>query len=434
MAKSITFSVLFIIGCVALTACFHFWTFLNTPPIFLLTLVFIFLTVIYLIAIRKFSTENKINIIAPLLFAAILGRIILIFTPIYLTGDIARYLWEGHVVREGFNPFLYAPNAPELEAIRNSYWSKIEYKDLTAIYPPFSQLLFALTAKSSYIWRAFLWLCECGSIFLIISILRRRNLPVGKVLIYALLPLSLIEICLSGHLEGVVVFFLLLFFFSLTVANKTISQIGQVVSATLGILSKFVIALPLLTNLILSFKKTGLKQTLVISVGTVLLVVIGFVPFISGDASLFGSLTTYLTHWRFNDSIFHLLGSALGIDWNIAQSFLPLKFCMVIVWIGIYVFLLKRFKEVTIVSAYAFACYLLLGPVFHPWYALWFAPLLCFINSRALLYLCIIIPISYGSLFVGAKDPHWIIKLVEFLPAYCLLFWEIKLGRTPISK
>ena len=69
-----------------------------------------------------------------------------VFNPIILTGDFARYLWEGKVLRKGFSPYLHSPNSSFLEVFRDSNWYSIEYKNLSAIYPPIAELAFALFA------------------------------------------------------------------------------------------------------------------------------------------------------------------------------------------------------------------------------------------------------------------------------------------------
>jgi len=55
--------------------------------------------------------------------------------------DVWRYVWEGEIQVAGFSPYLLAPNAPELEALRTSTWPLINHPEATAIYPPIAQLL-----------------------------------------------------------------------------------------------------------------------------------------------------------------------------------------------------------------------------------------------------------------------------------------------------
>jgi len=70
----------------------------------------------------------------------------LIFLPMYPGSDMWRYLWEGAIQLQGFSPYGQAPDAPELLAYRNSWWPLINNADVSAIYPPVTQLGFRLLA------------------------------------------------------------------------------------------------------------------------------------------------------------------------------------------------------------------------------------------------------------------------------------------------
>ena len=46
-------------------------------------------------------------------------RILLVWTPVYLSSDPYRYLWDGRVQWAGVSPYRYAPAAPELAMLRD---------------------------------------------------------------------------------------------------------------------------------------------------------------------------------------------------------------------------------------------------------------------------------------------------------------------------
>lgn len=76
---------------------------------------------------------------------AIVTRLVLL--PMQPGDDVWRYLWEGQIQTLGFSPYHFAPNAPELEPYRPIWWSQINHADVTAIYPPLTQLGFRLLAS-----------------------------------------------------------------------------------------------------------------------------------------------------------------------------------------------------------------------------------------------------------------------------------------------
>ena len=60
--------------------------------------------------------------------------------------DVWRYLWEGYIQTLGFSPYHFPPNALELESYRTEWWSQIVFPEVSAIYPPITQLGFRLLA------------------------------------------------------------------------------------------------------------------------------------------------------------------------------------------------------------------------------------------------------------------------------------------------
>lgn len=70
----------------------------------------------------------------------------LLVVPMVPGDDVWRYLWEGQIQLAGYSPYLLAPSAAELEALRTPTWSLINHPDATAIYPPVAQLFLRLAA------------------------------------------------------------------------------------------------------------------------------------------------------------------------------------------------------------------------------------------------------------------------------------------------
>ena len=64
----------------------------------------------------------------------ILTRLLLL--PMDPGDDVWRYLWEGYIQLQGFSPYDLAPNAVELIPYRTEWWSLINHKGVSAIYPP----------------------------------------------------------------------------------------------------------------------------------------------------------------------------------------------------------------------------------------------------------------------------------------------------------
>ena len=53
--------------------------------------------------------------------------------------DVYRYVWDGKVQRAGVNPYRFAPDAPQLSALRDTDWARINNRSLPTIYPPLAE-------------------------------------------------------------------------------------------------------------------------------------------------------------------------------------------------------------------------------------------------------------------------------------------------------
>ena len=127
--------------------------------------------------------------------------------------DINRYIWEGQIQLSGYNPFLYAPESEKLKHLRNEIWEDVNFKNLSAIYWPFAQLLFKVGAAISpthWFFKSILVPFEAGIIFLLLMFLRPFSIDFSQIALYALNPLAIISVAGEGHLESILVFWIML--------------------------------------------------------------------------------------------------------------------------------------------------------------------------------------------------------------------------------
>lgn len=213
--------------------------------------------VLYLLALWAASRCVQGSKLTFWIFAfAIAFRLTLLFSPPIQEVDLHRYIWDGVVCAEGISPFRYAPNQA-LTANSNSNselrrLAKIRDSDeglhyilqrlnnhfghLPTVYPPASQAVFALAAKStpagtSYenrvrIMKAWLLLFDVGVIILLIKLLKLCGKPIGLSVAYAWCPLVIKEVANSGHLDAIAVFLttLTVYFFAKSLAVRASSE------------------------------------------------------------------------------------------------------------------------------------------------------------------------------------------------------------------
>ena len=89
---------------------------------------------------------------AGVLLLALVARLALVPHPV--DSDTNRYLWEGRLIREGYDPYTHVASAPEWTRLRDVYSDGMNQKDLRTIYPPVAECFFLRSAGSGIIqWR-----------------------------------------------------------------------------------------------------------------------------------------------------------------------------------------------------------------------------------------------------------------------------------------
>ncbi|MCC7265631.1 MAG: hypothetical protein IT369_24245 [Candidatus Latescibacteria bacterium] len=355
-----------------------------------------------------------------LLGLALLFRLTLLLSEPSLSDDIYRYVWDGRVQRAGINPYLHAPESPEVAQLRNGLYAGINHKDLSTIYPPLAQFFFlGVCAVHPGIWamKGALVAVELGLVLLLVRILRQRGQDQRRVLLYAWNPLPVIEVAGSGHLDVLAVSLLLLALYWLEAGRR----LPALWAAAGALLAKFLpaLALPLFWQ-----RLQGQRRLLW---WLPLLVGLGFLPYIGAGLQLFAGLQAYLLKWRFNDALFStvyqlLRDPALGQDEAALHQAKLLGaglLGLVVLWACWRITDLYR-ATFTILGAY-----LLLTPTLHPWYLMWVLPFLALFPAPAWLYLSGAIFLAYDVLSGYSNTGIWEerpwVLWAEFLPFYLLL-------------
>jgi len=350
----------------------------------------------------------------PLLALALLFRLTLLISAPSLSDDVYRYVWDGRVQLAGINPYLYAPDAPEVAHLRDGLYSGINHKDISTIYPPLAQGFFLLVcALHPGLWmmKGALVLVELGLILLLLRILRQRGQDPRRVLLYAWNPLPLIEVAGSGHLDVLAVSLLLLALYWLEAGRR----LPAVWAAAGAILAKLlpVLALPLFWR--------GLRGQRRLLWWLPLLVGLGFLPYAGAGMQLFAGLEAYLRHWRFNDAFFSLAYQALG-QGEPALHQAKLLGAGLLGLVALWAW--RRAADLYRGAFAVLGAYLLLTPTLHPWYLVWVLPFLALFPSPAWLYLSGAVFLAYevlgGYSTAGVwEEKPWVLW-AQFLP-FCLL-------------
>ena len=363
-----------------------------------------------------------------ILGSALVFRILLVWTPVYLSSDPYRYLWDGRVQWAGVSPYRYPPAAPELAMLRDAeVYPQINRPTAVTVYPPAAQWLFALAAAVTPGtlpgWRVLLLLADTVTVVLLLCLLGRLGTPAEAVLAYAWSPLVLFEGIQAGHMDLAMIPVVLL-----ALIWRMDGSSGRAgLALGVAVLMKLYPAI-----LLLAWWRKGdwrLPAAVVATVG------LGYLPYAAtvGLGAL-GFLPTYVSSASedFNLGLRALLTYPFGLsDPVVRGASMTLLFTLlaaVLFWIA----RTSRHDAAGLwrATALAVGAYVVLVPTaLHPWYVLWVVPFLCVSPSPALLFFSAAVALSYTQYLVEPETLPWWAWLAEYAPFYALLVWEWSTGR-----
>lgn len=315
----------------------------------------------YLVAIRELWSTAKFpkRAIYVGLALAALWHFLFLWTPSGLDDDIHRYVWDGRVQRLGYNPYLLVPSDRTLDGLHTIETRTLNNPEVPSPYPPGAQLFFrAVTAihESTFALKVAFLACDIAIALVLLDILRRSGHGEHWVLAYAWHPLLATEVAGSGHIDVVGVLLLV-------VSAAALLRRWRTVAATALALAVAVKFLPIVL-LPLYWKRIRLRDAALAATVLALL----YVPFIDHGRIPFGSISTYLQRFRFNDPIFATLERVTTPQ--IAAGLAVLVGFLTAIWMR------RKSAECPDAFAWPMAASLLCAPVVYPWYLLWLLPFL----------------------------------------------------------
>jgi alpha-1,6-mannosyltransferase len=318
--------------------------------------------VAYLLAIRELFSTPKCpkRVIYYGLTLAALWHFQFLRMPPGLDDDIHRYLWDGHVQRLGYNPYILVPSDPALAGLHTSETRTLNNPEVPSPYPAGAQLFFrAVTAihDSTFALKVAFVLCEMAIVVVLLDFLRSTGQGEHWVLAYAWHPLLAIEVAGSGHVDIVGVLLLLVSAASLVRRWRAVAAL----SFGLAVAVKFlpIVLLPLY------WKRVRLRDAALAAIGIALL----YAPFLNHGRIPIGSLGTYVQRFRFNDPVFATL-ERVAAPHFVAGLALLVGF-LTAIWMR-----RKSLEGFSDAFAWPMAASLLCAPVVYPWYLLWMLPFL----------------------------------------------------------
>jgi len=331
----------------------------------------------------------------------------LIFIPAMpnLSQDFYRFLWDGRLVAQGVNPYLFTPemyfgNASSAVDITIAQAEQL-YIGMGELngshfsnYPPINQLCFTIAALFSgksiigsvMVLRFITIAADIGILYFGKKLLEKLKLPVQHIFWYFLNPFIIIELTGSLHFEAVMLFFLIWALYLLHNGKWIWAAVLFGISISVKLIP--LLFLPVFYYYFVDKGIFGrgfwrLKKFFWVTIGVVL---ISFLPFYTSEfvSNFSKTISLWFQDFEFNASVFYIIRwiGFKTVGWNpieTAGKVLPLVVFAFVLGIS---FFRKNKTTQQLITAMLFAIsfYFMLSTTVHPWYIA--TPLLLSVFTR----------------------------------------------------
>lgn len=386
--------------------------------------------------------------------AGLLFRIVFILAIPNLSQDFYRFIWDGRMLLEGYNPYLSLPevwiakgNAPILQAeelyqgmgqLNGSHYTN---------YPPISQISYLIAAifahksilGSAMVFRIILILADIGTFFFGRKLLKSLQLSENNIFWYALNPFIIIELTGNLHFEAVMVFFIIWSLYLLHKGYWYWAAIALGLSVSVKLIP--LLFLPLFFQKFISYQEQGylnkfnLTSRLVKLIGfyslTLITVIVTFTPFASTQfiANFTRTISLWFQTFEFNASIYYIVRwfGYQTVGWNIIETagkILPL--ITISILLGITFFRKNTSTRQLVTAMLLGICsYYFLSTTVHPWYVAVPLALCVFTKYKFPIVWSFVIILSYTAYINPEfKENLWMVSL-EYILVFGVLIWEV---------
>lgn len=364
-------------------------------------------------------------------------------TPVF-EDDWYRYLWDGAVTANGYNPYAVSPDEAQGEPFAYSLQplahqsgvviERINHSDLKTIYPPVAQGAFAIAyflgPWSLDAWRLVCLATEIATLMLLLALLKDARRPVIWAALYWWSPIAVKEIMNAAHMEAITTPFVL----AALVLSARQKHLGAVACLGMAAGAKLwpVMLAPLVFRPLLDQPR---RLALACALFAGLCAAWAALP-LSGGIDETSGFVAYAQFWHTNSAHFGVLESAaravLGDKLGGNAPGAAIKIVLAGIT-GLYSIWIARRPidgalDLATRAGLVTGALFLLSPVQFPWYAIWMLPFLCFRPWAGLLLATALVPIYYASFHFDARNTYEIFRnqvvWLIWLPVWALVAYE----------
>ena len=378
-----------------------------------------------------------------------------------LSQDFYRFIWDGRMILEGINPYLFTVESfisqgdfpvAEAQALRAGMG------DLNAShftnYPPINQLCFTIAALfagksilgSVFVMRLLIIAADFGTLHFGKALLEKLNIPIYNIFWYILNPFIIIELTGNLHFEGVMIFFLVWSLYLLYIGKWQFAALVLALSISVKLIP--LIFLPLFfqwfmkrndknkeTSTVLNFTRLIVFYAIIIM--TTLLL---FVPFYSSEFihNYSKTVALWFQNFEFNGSIYYIAREIgfLFRGYNEIAIIGTVTPILVILFVLIITFFRRNRTPIALITAMllALSFYYFTTTTVHPWYLATLLILSVFTKYKFPLvwsFVIILSYLAYVNLNKADKSENlWLITL-EYAVVYGVFIWEVFIKKAP---
>ena len=412
----------------------YFGYFLERTYFTQLTILFgtAFLIYFYLV----FNTQDKKET-DILLWISMGFRLLFIVAIPCLSDDFYRFLWDGKLFINSYNPYLFIPseivNSPiaEKAGLTHELYVNLNSPKYYSVYPPINQLLFSLGGfferygmlAGVIALRVPILIAE----FFMIKYMRRLlvvlKMSQNNVLWYALNPLVIIELSGNLHYEGMMMMCIVIAIYWLIQHKWTGAAVWWAMAISIKLIP--ILFLPILLS------RLGLLKSIWFYIITSMTLLFTFLPFLDEQLihHIASSIDLYFRTFEFNASIYYIVRwfGFKVVGYNIIQIAGPaLSIITFLVIMGISFYKNDSWGKALQNMLFAYSIYLLLASTVHPWYLINLVVLSVFVPRYkfALLWSSLIV-LSYAAYQTKTYQENYLLIWVEYLFVIGWLLFEL---------
>lgn len=375
-----------------------------------------------------------------LLGIGIIFRLVFLFADPNLSQDFYRFIWDGHLVANGSNPYLQTPDELMQNMVSIIPNTQELYDGMGSLsarhysnYPPLNQLIFALATilggkslfGSLFAMRSIIILADIGIFYFGRRLLKNLNRSPHLIFWYFINPLVIVELTGNLHFEGVMLFFFILSMFLLSIDKwKTAAM---VIACSISIKLVPLLFLPIF------LKYLGWKKSIVfysiIGITSIAL----FLPFNTPEFidNYSRTLKLWFSNFEFNSSLYNLAKkTAVHFDakpWEFIKEYGKITPLITVITVGLFTFFPKKYdlNRVLWSMMWVLTIYYFISTTIHPWYIIFLVLLSIFTTYRyAIIWSAAVVLSYYAYSQADFKESLWLLG-IEYISVFAYLTYEI---------